>query len=360
MAEEFTFKLSFDDFDLDLVGSPDLDRSSSEFVTVVNDFFVKQFLGFGGTARVIVDEVAKEIEVRWSKRPDAKNPKDAVLDLLNRGQLKVALPMIWTLIKNDPSDLDNYYNLGVVYSELGTYQKAIEVLEQLVAADSKHVHGLTALGVAEIRSGNLLIGEEWLKQALKLAPENRWALKNLGACLLKQLRFVDAIPLLRKCVEVAPKDVQAIVGLGEALEANGQVDEADELFDRAIRLGGPDEVIDIAKDRRTKRAHEKLRSKGGFRPDSMMYMIGALKRFKSMSKKEIQDLGFEIAILGTNGLDINDPTEKYTLKAWPGNFSGLHLVSIMYAAFKQFAPNDDVGIDLTDEYRAAFEEMKLI
>ena len=30
-------------------------------------------------------------------------------------------------------------------------------------------------------------------------------------------------------------------------------------------------------------------------------------------------------MLGRTGLDINDPTDKYTLKALPGKFSGLHL-----------------------------------
>ncbi|MDZ4852637.1 MAG: tetratricopeptide repeat protein [Pirellulaceae bacterium] len=358
MAEEFTFKLNFDDFDLDLVEQPNLDRSSPLFVSVVNEFFVTQFQGFGGRARVIVNESAREIEVRWTKGGSSKDPKDAVLELLNRGQLQVALPMIWTLIQNDPSDLDNYYNLGVVYSELRNYPKAIEILERLVAANPKHVHGLTALGVAEIRSNNLLIGEEWLTQALKLDSENKWALKNLGACLLKQGRFSDAIPILRRCVMVAPQDVQAIVALGEALVAVDQIDEADVLFDQAIKIGGPDEVLDIAKKKRTKRAQDKLRGKGGFRPDSMMYMVGALNRFKAMSKKEIQLLGFEIALLGMKGLDINDPSEKYTLKAWQGNFSGLHLLSIMYAAFKQFAPNDDVGIDLSGEYESALESME--
>jgi hypothetical protein len=72
-----------------------------------------------------------------------------------------------------------------------------------------------------------------------------------------------------------------------------------------------------------------------------------------MTEKEIQAIGFEIAILGQRGLDINDPDQKYSLRTLPGEFSGLHLCSIMYAAFKQFAPNEDVGIDFSKEYDAA-------
>jgi hypothetical protein len=81
-----------------------------------------------------------------------------------------------------------------------------------------------------------------------------------------------------------------------------------------------------------------MRDRGKFRPDVMMYITGALDRFADMSTKDVQAIGFEIAILGQNGLDINNPDRKYTLRLLPGEFSGLHLCSIMCAAFKQFAP----------------------
>ena len=96
-----------------------------------------------------------------------------------------------------------------------------------------------------------------------------------------------------------------------------------------------------------------MQDRGEFRPDLMMYMTGALEKFADIAPAEIQSIGVEIAILGQNGLDINDPDPKYSLRPLPGVFSGLHLCSIMYAAFKQFAPHEDVGIDFSKEYEAA-------
>lgn len=55
---------------------------------------------------------------------------------------------------------------------------------------------------------------------------------------------------------------------------------------------------------------------------------------------------------------INDPSKKYTLKSLGGEFTGLQLVSIMYAAYQQFAPGQDVGIDLSEEYAAAVGQRK--
>ena len=54
-----------------------------------------------------------------------------------------------------------------------------------------------------------------------------------------------------------------------------------------------------------------------------------------------------------NGLDINDPAKKYKLKSLQGEFSGLHLLSLMYTAFQQFKPGQDVGIDFSNEYQLA-------
>lgn len=53
---------------------------------------------------------------------------------------------------------------------------------------------------------------------------------------------------------------------------------------------------------------------------------------------------------GQQGLDLKGATPKYTLKTLPGAFSGMKIVSYMYAAFQQFMSGADVGIDLSREY----------
>ena len=63
-------------------------------------------------------------------------------------------------------------------------------------------------------------------------------------------------------------------------------------------------------------------------------------------------------MLRRNGLDINDPDEKYSLKELPGKFSGLHLLAIMYTAFRQIDPTMDIGADFGAEYTAALDLQK--
>lgn len=63
----------------------------------------------------------------------------------------------------------------------------------------------------------------------------------------------------------------------------------------------------------------------------------------------------EIALLGRSGLDINDPTDKYKLKSLPGKFTGLHLLAIMFTAFRQIDSTMETGADFGVEYQAALQ-----
>ena len=82
-----------------------------------------------------------------------------------------------------------------------------------------------------------------------------------------------------------------------------------------------------------------MRNRAPLRIDVASYLRGAI--------------GIEIAMLGQSGLDINNPNPQYTLRSLPGHFSGIHLCAIMYAAFKHFAPHQDVGIDFSKEWEIA-------
>lgn len=358
MSQEFSFKLGFDDFDRSLLGDPPPEIDSNEFRSEISNFFAKQFIGFGGRARVVIDDKARVIEVFWTKDANWKDPKQKALDLLNAGQMKQALPILTTLYHKDPGDVDALYRLGLAYSELGQYRQAAVLLEKAVELAPDHVYALVGLGFAEVAVGNLLIGEEWLRKAIRLEPKNRWALRNLAGTLMKQRRFEEALSAIKSCLEVAPDDIAMMIAHGDCLIELGRGDESETYFRMAVKTGGPEHLVDLAKARLTEKSQKAFRATGNVRPDVVEYITDALNRFKSMDLTQIKNLALEIAILGNKGLNINDPTPKHQIQAWPGKYSGLQLLSIMYAAFQQFAPDADTGIDLSKEYEIAARDFK--
>jgi tetratricopeptide (TPR) repeat protein len=199
---------------------------------------------------------------------------------------------------------------------------------------------------------------EPLNKAIEAEPKDGYARRNLGALLLGLSQYEQALEHLRIARKALPQDVQTLFGLASALEeVQGETNlgEADELYQVVIQIAPGSKTAGLAKAARTRIGHKNMREKvgGGLRPDVMMYIAGALKTFKEIGPQKTQQLTLEIALKGQNGLDINDPEQKYTLKSLPGNFSGMHLVSIMYAGFKTIDPTMDAGIDLSAEYEAA-------
>jgi hypothetical protein len=91
----------------------------------------------------------------------------------------------------------------------------------------------------------------------------------------------------------------------------------------------------------------------------VMYCLSALQYFEDKDLSEIQKVGFEIAMLGRQGVDPSNNEKKYHLNSIPGKeFTGLQLLAYMYAAFQVIDPFLDTGMNFKKEYETAKEMHK--
>ncbi|MBI4844320.1 MAG: hypothetical protein HY809_08375 [Nitrospirae bacterium] len=85
-----------------------------------------------------------------------------------------------------------------------------------------------------------------------------------------------------------------------------------------------------------------------------MYCLSALQYFQDKDLEEIKKVGFEIAILGRQGIDPAKTDKKYNLESIPGKeFTGLQLLAYMYSAFQVIDPFLATGMNYKKEYEAA-------
>jgi tetratricopeptide (TPR) repeat protein len=353
-AKPFTYRLPLSRFDTNLLPSDARKIGSDSFKDAVIAYFVAQYASKGEVAIVTVDD--QEISVLTL--PVETEPLDFVLSLLQAGQIKEAVPFLESIVRSEPDNVQALYNLGIAHSELGDYPQAIMRLKRAVAIQPDHAHAWSGLGVAYQRMGKPELALEPLQRAVAADPLDGFSLRNLGGLLLGLGRPTEAEPHLRAARRLMPNDQNAVYGLAAALDACGgesNETEADELYAMIINRWPDSKVGELAREARTKRAHAKMRSvvDGGLRPDVMMYIAGALDTFEKVGPAVTKQIATEIAMKGQRGLDINSSDKEYTLNTLPGKFSGIHLVSIMYAAFKQIDPSLDGGIDLHREYDAA-------
>jgi tetratricopeptide (TPR) repeat protein len=356
MSGSFEFEINFNDFDVTILPENARKIGSGKFVESLVKFLEDQFNKHEGWSEIFVDENAKKVKIKWGNGPSQPTKMDEALEYLRAGNYKLALPILETLRHSDPTNYAIYYNLGMVFSDLGQLPKAIRYLEKSIFLEPRDSNSLVALGVAYARDNQPVLAIETLNKAIALSPKNPWAHRNLGGVLFKLGKIIEAENHFKKTTLENPSDAAGWVGLGRCKLASDDTEEADKYFIKAIDLDPFGPVGEEAKKERSNISKKNFKDpeESSERLDAVMYLLGALEKFENMSPKQIKDLGFEVAIIGMDGLNPNDPDRKYTLKNLPDrSFSGLHLLCLMYSAFKVIDPNVDLGFDLSKEYETA-------
>jgi tetratricopeptide (TPR) repeat protein len=283
---------------------------------------------------------------------------DKANEHLKKKELKQAKVVLEELLQVEPNNGDALYNLGMIYTELGEPNKAVETLQKCIESGQDTANVYVALGYAYSKLLNPNKAKELFLSAIELEPDNPYALRNLGALCGKEANYESAIRYFERSFSSNPSDVNTAYGLGMCYFNLGDLVNADCYLRKTIEIDESSPVSQMAKDLLSEIAAINLKAEG-FRTDAMFYCIHALRFFDKIGPAETKKIAFEIALKGQQGLDINDPSKKYTLNSLAGVFTGLQLVSYMYVGFKRIAPQMDVGIDLTEEYEMAMQIIKI-
>ena len=275
---------------------------------------------------------------------------------LNSGDRRRGILSLRLLLRMRPQDALVHYNLGMALSDAGELIAAVQHLREALHLEPDMTNAKVALGVALMRKGERLEAERLLVEAVEEEPENPYALRNLGGCLFAfQKDLPKAEEYLRKSAEMTGNDQQAWFGVGQVCEARGKFDDADEAYQRVLDINFHNDIAELAKKARSRLTQHSMRATvgGGIRMDAVMYCLSAMQQFDTMTPEQVKQAAFEIATVGTRGLNPNDPDKKYTLRTLPGSFTGLQMLSYMFVAFKRVSPEANIGFDLSREFETA-------
>ncbi len=323
------FEIAVGDFDLNLIPAEARSPGTEKFEAAVKNFYEDQL---------------RKVAVNYT------------------GDYASGVQILEFLVPSRAQDAVIHYNLGMAYSDLGKLDQSIDHLQRALKIEKGMVNAKVALGVAYARLKQYDKSAVILKEAVLEDPDNGYALRNLGAVIMQSGRDKsDGLRYLRRAVELLPQDQQAWFGLAQAQMDTGDSDTADASLIQVIEIQPYSPIAETAKQMRSRLAQEIFRTKtsSGLRMDAVMYCLGALKKFAEVTPEEVRKVGFEIATLGMNGINVNDPKSEYHLRTLPGIFSGLQLLCYEYVAFKQFAPDIDIGFDVTKEYEEANRMMAM-
>lgn len=116
------------------------------------------------------------------------------------------------------------------------FEDAEKLYQQIVEVAPNNYFALSNLGVTQIQVRKLSAAEVALKKAIDINPKDAFAATNLGVVYCKQGRFDDAIASLREAVATDDKDHIAFNYLGICYGEKGQKQDAEDSFLRSIGI----------------------------------------------------------------------------------------------------------------------------
>ncbi|HEX2138498.1 MAG TPA: tetratricopeptide repeat protein [Woeseiaceae bacterium] len=150
------------------------------------------------------------------------------------GKLDEALPAYQRFIDQDPSNPTGLQLFGLLHSQRGEYQAAIEYMKASLDLFPEQAEVANNLGNALSRSGLIEEAIERYTSAVRLQPRYADAWRNLGLSQLEAKRYIDAAASFRRCLELRPDDAAAWLSLGNVHKRQERFAEAIECYEKAL------------------------------------------------------------------------------------------------------------------------------
>jgi tetratricopeptide (TPR) repeat protein len=136
----------------------------------------------------------------------------------------------------NPHDGGAQYQLGLIYQQRHQYTEAIQRFERAVAIDPAETDAHFQLGRIAREQGRL---PDALRHFQTVLDQNERhsqyeVLRELGGMYVRVRQYEDARHMLADYAERRPYDPEGLYYYGQALEGLGKMEEAREMYDRAV------------------------------------------------------------------------------------------------------------------------------
>jgi len=140
------------------------------------------------------------------------------------------------ILQLDPNDVNALHLFGVLYSQQGNYQLAVDYISAALRRKADFPEAHNNLGNALRAQGSLDEAVASYQQALFHRPGYAQAYNNLGIALTEQGRLEEAMASYRQALRLKPDNAEAHNNLGVALKNQGSFEEAVVSYQQALRI----------------------------------------------------------------------------------------------------------------------------
>jgi len=150
------------------------------------------------------------------------------------GRIPIALNMFEEVVRLDPKNPQANFSLGIADYQEGRIGLAIERFQIAAKKAGKHPQVHQLLGLALLNAGDLDGALASLKKAVSLAPKEAGFLAQLGDIYRAKRQPVLSRQSYQRALKLDPENGYALVGMGQLEVTVGNIDEAIGWFEKAI------------------------------------------------------------------------------------------------------------------------------
>jgi protein O-GlcNAc transferase len=140
------------------------------------------------------------------------------------------------ILAQDRHHADALHLLGVLFSQQGKHQEAVQFLKKAIKRNPKSATYHSNLGGALLATKKYKEAATACRQALAINPNNAETYNNLGLALKEQGKLKEAIANYQKALAIKPNFVDVYSNLGESLRQQGKLDEAILSYQKALSI----------------------------------------------------------------------------------------------------------------------------
>lgn len=136
-----------------------------------------------------------------------------------------------------------YYKLGIALRESNNHQEALKAFKNSInylklstPDQAKLAPLLSAIGITYKNLRKLKEAQEAFKRAIELNPKFAEAYIMMGAVLISENNFAEAISFLKKAIKIEPLNESAFKALAKAYKRLGKKEESLEAFKKVIAI----------------------------------------------------------------------------------------------------------------------------
>ncbi|XP_074645455.1 BBSome complex member BBS4-like isoform X2 [Tubulanus polymorphus] len=134
--------------------------------------------------------------------------------LLHEGDITGAIDIYRRAVEYSPENPDLLSTLGLLYMQVGQFQKAFENLGNALTFDPTHVKAILAAGSMMQNHGDFDVALTKYRIAAQATPESPPLWNNIGMCFFGKKKYVAAISCLKRANYLAPFDWKILYNLG--------------------------------------------------------------------------------------------------------------------------------------------------